>query len=78
MLPLAVGAGPGAEERRAIAVVVIGGQTLSLLLTLLVAPVAYSLFEDLARMMGWQTIGRRRALMKAHLLRWRPRSGRST
>ena len=47
MLPLAVGAGPGAEERRTIAVVVIGGQTLSLLLTLIVTPVAYALFEDL-------------------------------
>ncbi len=41
MLPLAVGAGPGAEERRAIAVVVIGGQLLSLLLTLIVTPVAH-------------------------------------
>jgi HAE1 family hydrophobic/amphiphilic exporter-1 len=49
MLPLWVGTGPGAEERRAIAVVVIGGQTLCLLLTLLVTPVAYSLFEDAAR-----------------------------
>ncbi|MGH7400351.1 MAG: efflux RND transporter permease subunit, partial [Candidatus Rokuibacteriota bacterium] len=58
MLPLAVGSGPGAEERRAIAVVVIGGQTLSLLLTLLVTPVAYSLFEDLARMLGGRTLGR--------------------
>lgn len=48
MLPLALGTGPGAEERRAVAVVVIGGQTLSLLLTLLVTPVAYSLFDDLA------------------------------
>lgn len=46
MLPLALGAGPGAEERRAVAVVVIGGQTLSLLLTLLVTPVAYSLLDD--------------------------------
>ncbi|HEX2226207.1 MAG TPA: efflux RND transporter permease subunit, partial [Candidatus Binatia bacterium] len=49
MLPLALGSGPGAEERRAVAVVVIGGQSLCLFLTLLVTPVAYSTFEDLAR-----------------------------
>ncbi|PWT95489.1 MAG: AcrB/AcrD/AcrF family protein [Blastocatellia bacterium] len=47
MLPLAVGTGPGAEERRSIAIVVIGGQTLSLLLTLIATPVAYSLLDDL-------------------------------
>jgi HAE1 family hydrophobic/amphiphilic exporter-1 len=47
MLPLALGSGPGAEERRAVAVVVIGGQTLALLPTLLLTPVAYSLFDDL-------------------------------
>ncbi|MGZ8462323.1 MAG: efflux RND transporter permease subunit [Candidatus Deferrimicrobiaceae bacterium] len=47
MLPLAVGTGPGAEERRVIAVVVIGGQTLSLLLTLLATPVVYSFLDDL-------------------------------
>lgn len=49
MLPLAAGTGPGAEERRAVAVVVIGGQSLCLLLTLVVTPVAYSLFDDLGR-----------------------------
>ena len=55
MLPLWVGTGPGSEERRAIAVVVIGGQTLCLLLTLLVTPVAYSLFEDAARALQLST-----------------------
>lgn len=49
MLPLAVGTGPGAEERRAVAVVVVGGQLLCLLLTLVATPVAYSLFDDLKR-----------------------------
>jgi hydrophobic/amphiphilic exporter-1 (mainly G- bacteria), HAE1 family len=52
MIPLAVGSGPGAEERRVIAVVIIGGQTLSLLLTLLVTPVAYSLLDDLGAWVG--------------------------
>jgi HAE1 family hydrophobic/amphiphilic exporter-1 len=54
MTPLALGTGPGAEERRSIAVVVIGGQTLSLLLTLVVTPVAYSLFDDLRATSTWR------------------------
>jgi HAE1 family hydrophobic/amphiphilic exporter-1 len=49
MLPLLLGTGPGAEERRSIAVLVVGGQTLSLLLTLLAVPVVYSFFDDVGR-----------------------------
>ena len=76
MLPLWVGTGPGAEERRAIAVVVIGGQTLALLLTLLVTPVAYSLFEDAAAALRWAapSLAPWRRLARRHERRaWRPR-----
>lgn len=55
MLPLALGTGPGAEERRSIAIVVIGGQTLSLLLTLIATPVAYSLLDDLRSTARWRS-----------------------
>ena len=48
MIPLWVGTGPGAEERRTIAVVVIGGQSLSLGLTLIMTPLVYSLLDDLS------------------------------
>jgi hydrophobic/amphiphilic exporter-1 (mainly G- bacteria), HAE1 family len=56
MMPLALGTGPGAEERRAVAVVVIGGQTLCLLLTLVVTPVAYSLLDDLRQKFHWRVL----------------------
>jgi HAE1 family hydrophobic/amphiphilic exporter-1 len=54
MAPLALGTGPGAEERRSIAIVVIGGQTLSLLLTLIATPVVYSLLDDLRSSARWR------------------------
>jgi HAE1 family hydrophobic/amphiphilic exporter-1 len=50
LVPLLIAAGPGAEERRSIAVLAVGGQTLSLLLTLLATPVIYSFFDDLAQL----------------------------
>jgi len=48
LIPTALGLGAGSAQRSAIAVTIIGGQTLCLLLTLLITPVAYSLFAELA------------------------------
>jgi HAE1 family hydrophobic/amphiphilic exporter-1 len=53
MVPIALGQGPGAASRASLAKVILGGQTLSLLLTLLVTPVAYSLWEDVAAFTRW-------------------------
>ncbi len=46
LLPTALGTGVGASQRSAIAITIIGGQSLCLVLTLLVVPVTYSYVEQ--------------------------------
>jgi HAE1 family hydrophobic/amphiphilic exporter-1 len=56
MLPLTIASGPGSGTNRSIGVLVVGGQSLCLLLTLVAVPVFYSLFDDLARSRIWGDI----------------------
>jgi HAE1 family hydrophobic/amphiphilic exporter-1 len=53
LIPVAIGIGAGSEQRASIAVTIIGGQTLCLLLTLVVVPVAYSYLSEV-QSFGWR------------------------
>ena len=63
MTPIALGAGPGASARASMAKVIIGGQALSLLLSLLATPVAYSLWDDFGSF--WTRITRGKVRLQA-------------
>jgi hypothetical protein len=68
MIPLVISSGVGSGTNRSIGVLVVGGQSLCLLLTLLAVPVFYSLFDDLQSWSPWAWIG----------ARWRRLSGART
>jgi HAE1 family hydrophobic/amphiphilic exporter-1 len=69
MLPVALGRGDGSASRASLATVVVGGQALCLLVTLLVTPVIYSTFDDMRglRAFSWIRFPRWKAALSERL-----------
>ena len=65
MIPIALGQGPGASARASMAKVIIGGQALSLVLSLVATPVMYSLLDDAKSFLGRRFRWLRQALIPA-------------
>ena len=56
MLPVALGRGDGSASRASLATVVVGGQLLCLVVTLLITPVIYSTFDDMRGLRAFASI----------------------
>jgi len=69
LMPTALGFGAGGTQRAAIAVTIIGGQSLCLLLTLLVTPVAYSLVAGMRAKRILAPLGTRMARLRLNMTR---------
>jgi len=62
MLPIALSDGPGSESRAPMAMAIIGGLSTSMLLTLIIVPVVYTIADELPETIrnGFKKIFRRR------------------